>query len=332
GINVDPEKSTSVPDSTEGEMEYGEFQELRRGSIRWTGYVAPPSKVDIPHPNSPTSVKATKTFNRVRIVDHSGTSSANEFLQVEYEGAGAQSVWHRDFLLFSRQRPPYFAQLFGVNRSSLPSLVFHENLIPLSEALRKQENIVFTMIPYEDRPPVAIQMTLSAMILPTDSIRHDTVTSSISWNQNRLIEYLWIRMDHRMLCIGPSTSAADMDFLMPQISLLRSALECTQVLKCEANVEAKTTSLQKGFSSVISLSVPSMISPKSGSEREGDTGNHNLFLVDCGNVTIRLRWYNCREVNGKDGQEFKFRHKITTLWLQLLVESSCRKQIFNCFN
>ncbi|KAI3608456.1 hypothetical protein WG66_000903 [Moniliophthora roreri] len=148
-------------------------------------------------------------------------------------------------------RPPYFAQLFGVNRSSLPSLVFHENLIPLSEALKKQENIVFTMIPYEDRPPVAIQMTLSAMILPTDSIRHDTVTSSISWNQNRLIESLWIRVDHRMLCIGPSTSAADMDFLMPQISFLRSALD---------------------------LSVPSMISPKSGSEREGDVCIGPAFL------------------------------------------------------
>ncbi|KAK7051211.1 hypothetical protein VNI00_004711 [Paramarasmius palmivorus] len=266
--------------------EYNQFHDIPRGSIQWTGTIIGNATMAVSC--TPTlSVQARKILSRVRIVDPFGKSSDNEFLHVEYEGTDAFLLWKHDFVLFSQKRPPYFAQIFGINRSSRPALVFHEHLIPLSEALEEQRNVVFTITPYEALPvclaadlrliilmdpvqPVAVQMSLNALLLLDEGNSPGDQDEPTRWKANSLLDFLWVRAQDRLVCIGPSASAVDMDQLMPQIHLLREALECSEVAEYDGMANQTQMTSRQGFLSVISLVVPSILSPMFASKRDGN--------------------------------------------------------------
>ncbi|ESK85398.1 hypothetical protein Moror_5917 [Moniliophthora roreri MCA 2997] len=65
---------------------------------------------------------AQKTIYTVEIVDRQ-----SKFTAMIYEGEDAQDFWEKDFRLFSRTHDP---QLFGINQSAIPALIFHHELIP----------------------------------------------------------------------------------------------------------------------------------------------------------------------------------------------------------
>ncbi|ESK87962.1 hypothetical protein Moror_10876 [Moniliophthora roreri MCA 2997] len=56
----------------------------------------------------------------------------SKFTAVMYEGEDAQCVWEKEFEKFTRNRNPLVTQLFGINRSEIPMLIFHDELIPLA--------------------------------------------------------------------------------------------------------------------------------------------------------------------------------------------------------
>ncbi|KAI3604765.1 hypothetical protein WG66_008136 [Moniliophthora roreri] len=65
---------------------------------------------------------AQKTIYTVKIVDRQ-----SKFTAMIYEGEDAQDLWEKDFGQFSRTHNP---QLFGINQSAIPALIFHHELIP----------------------------------------------------------------------------------------------------------------------------------------------------------------------------------------------------------
>ncbi|ESK87834.1 hypothetical protein Moror_15327 [Moniliophthora roreri MCA 2997] len=54
----------------------------------------------------------------------------SKFTAVMYEGEDAECVWEKEFEKFSRTKNLLAAQLFGINRSEIPMLIFHDELIP----------------------------------------------------------------------------------------------------------------------------------------------------------------------------------------------------------
>ncbi|ESK82522.1 hypothetical protein Moror_14389 [Moniliophthora roreri MCA 2997] len=56
----------------------------------------------------------------------------SKFTAITYEGEGAQEAWEDDFKQFSHASRTDFFQLFGINRSDIPMLIFHHELIPVA--------------------------------------------------------------------------------------------------------------------------------------------------------------------------------------------------------
>ncbi|KAG7097631.1 hypothetical protein E1B28_004963 [Marasmius oreades] len=109
---------------------YDEFPEIRRGlirrlrdfhredlSMRWN-YKLERSDVEF---------RVEKTISTAEIY---GDSS--RFTVVAYKGQDAEKAWKKDFQRFSEVTDSTNMQLFGINRSSVPLLLFHGELVPLS--------------------------------------------------------------------------------------------------------------------------------------------------------------------------------------------------------
>ncbi|ESK84709.1 hypothetical protein Moror_621 [Moniliophthora roreri MCA 2997] len=73
-----------------------------------------------------TRCKAQRTIYTVEIVDRK-----TKFTAITYEGKDARRVWEKDFEQFSHTKNLSSFQLFGINQSSIPMLIFHNELIPL---------------------------------------------------------------------------------------------------------------------------------------------------------------------------------------------------------
>ncbi|KAI3618810.1 hypothetical protein WG66_009488, partial [Moniliophthora roreri] len=62
----------------------------------------------------------------------------SKFTAVMYEGKDAKWFWKNEFENFSRTRTPLVTQLFGINRSEIPTLIFHDELIPYANVFNKE--------------------------------------------------------------------------------------------------------------------------------------------------------------------------------------------------
>ncbi|EEB90833.1 hypothetical protein MPER_10911 [Moniliophthora perniciosa FA553] len=54
------------------------------------------------------------------------------FTAFMYEGKDADKLWEKDFRSYSRVKDPETFQLFGLNRSQVPMLIFHDEWTPLA--------------------------------------------------------------------------------------------------------------------------------------------------------------------------------------------------------
>ncbi|KAI3616884.1 hypothetical protein WG66_004176 [Moniliophthora roreri] len=61
----------------------------------------------------------------------------SKFTALMYEGEDAECVWEKEFEKFVRTRSPLVIQLFGINRSEIPMLIFHDELIPCANFFNK---------------------------------------------------------------------------------------------------------------------------------------------------------------------------------------------------
>ncbi|ESK81713.1 hypothetical protein Moror_15828 [Moniliophthora roreri MCA 2997] len=74
-----------------------------------------------------------KTICTVEIVHQQ-----SKYTTMIYEGEDAQKLWEEDFRHFSRNKKPGSFQLFGINQSAIPVLIFHYELIPCAHFFNEE--------------------------------------------------------------------------------------------------------------------------------------------------------------------------------------------------
>ncbi|KAI3615570.1 hypothetical protein WG66_011807 [Moniliophthora roreri] len=62
---------------------------------------------------------------------------------VSYHGEEALTAWRRDFKRYSQTRSPNMVQLFGINRSKIPSLIFYDEMIPFAQAGKDKKEMTW---------------------------------------------------------------------------------------------------------------------------------------------------------------------------------------------
>uniref|UniRef100_A0A0W0GBQ1 Uncharacterized protein n=1 Tax=Moniliophthora roreri TaxID=221103 RepID=A0A0W0GBQ1_MONRR len=62
----------------------------------------------------------------------------SKFTAIVYEGEDARKLWREDYRHFSRSKKPGTFQLFGINQSAIPALIFHHELIPCAHFFNKK--------------------------------------------------------------------------------------------------------------------------------------------------------------------------------------------------
>ncbi|KAG7097932.1 hypothetical protein E1B28_005243 [Marasmius oreades] len=109
---------------------YDEFPNIQRGRVRRIK--------DLDHKESygffNSRLQKYEEFRVERTISTAkihGDSSSSSFTVVSYKGQDAQKAWKKEFREFSEATNTTKMQLFGINRSSVPLLVFHGELVPL---------------------------------------------------------------------------------------------------------------------------------------------------------------------------------------------------------
>ncbi|KAK7032360.1 hypothetical protein VNI00_013108 [Paramarasmius palmivorus] len=130
---------TNVVSGAKERDEYEEFEYVKRGHIVTIKDVHSQELEDreLVSQGNGTRVSGRllrKTKRRICTVElHSDrlSSQTRKFTAFIYEDDDARSFWEDDFREFSRNRTTDSLQLFGVNRSEIPILIFHHELVPL---------------------------------------------------------------------------------------------------------------------------------------------------------------------------------------------------------
>ncbi|ESK89326.1 hypothetical protein Moror_16244 [Moniliophthora roreri MCA 2997] len=78
--------------------------------------------------------KARRTISTVKLLERQ-----SKFTAIMYEGSHAHSVWEQEFQRLTRSRKLGSFQLFGINKSEIPVLIFHHELLPLAHFNRRDD-------------------------------------------------------------------------------------------------------------------------------------------------------------------------------------------------
>uniref|UniRef100_A0A0W0FTN8 Uncharacterized protein n=1 Tax=Moniliophthora roreri TaxID=221103 RepID=A0A0W0FTN8_MONRR len=76
---------------------------------------------------------STRKICTIEIIDRQ-----SKYTAMIYEGKDAQDFLEKDFQLFSRNKKPGSFQLFGINQSAIPALIFHYELIPCAHFFNRK--------------------------------------------------------------------------------------------------------------------------------------------------------------------------------------------------
>ncbi|ESK83773.1 hypothetical protein Moror_11093 [Moniliophthora roreri MCA 2997] len=110
--------------------EHDEFQYVRRGDMIATKEIHSDelSEWDWELQNGELVGRSKLSTRRICTIEIVGRES--KYTAMIYEGEDAQDFLEKDFQLFSRNKKPGSCQLFGINQSAIPALIFHHELIP----------------------------------------------------------------------------------------------------------------------------------------------------------------------------------------------------------
>ncbi|KAI3606049.1 hypothetical protein WG66_003936 [Moniliophthora roreri] len=151
-----------IHDTTTGTSEgedYNEFQTIRRGDMYVVKKVVSNEVEDLVW--NKTQGGSKRTFLRgertIHTVEVQG-KAAVRFTAVSYGGQDAHKLWKKDFTACSRLQDHTAAQLFGINRSSIPSLIFYNGLSVLELWLDVSTGNLIT--PGHDQPDLNVSLPL----------------------------------------------------------------------------------------------------------------------------------------------------------------------------
>uniref|UniRef100_A0A0W0FR36 Uncharacterized protein n=1 Tax=Moniliophthora roreri TaxID=221103 RepID=A0A0W0FR36_MONRR len=171
-----------------------------------------------------TRRKAQRTIYTVEIVDRK-----TKFTAITYEGKDARHVWEEDFEQFSRTKNLGSVQLFGINQSSIPMLIFHDELIPLGHFYKFSFWSITPFIPpgkqqmEEFNTDGSIVVPLKAEMLK-DNISFQFFCKIGSSVDNSVLWCAWYSLEHTYLDdLFPGT-AEDLQSKNPDDSAWNSAM------------------------------------------------------------------------------------------------------------
>uniref|UniRef100_A0A0W0G4M6 Uncharacterized protein n=1 Tax=Moniliophthora roreri TaxID=221103 RepID=A0A0W0G4M6_MONRR len=64
------------------------------------------------------------------------------FTVISYHGKDAQKAWRQDFRDYSQNQNPYRFQIFGINRSQVPALIFYDEMIPFANVFKEESPLM----------------------------------------------------------------------------------------------------------------------------------------------------------------------------------------------
>ncbi|ESK88574.1 hypothetical protein Moror_3134 [Moniliophthora roreri MCA 2997] len=120
----------------EGCTEHNEFEYIKRGHIRNLKIIHSEENLKR-EPRQGEGTQEAVTGRCVHIVEIHGIKDSR-FTAITYHGKASRRKWERDFLIYSRNRCADSVQLFGFNCSTIPALIFYNELIPLANVYRKE--------------------------------------------------------------------------------------------------------------------------------------------------------------------------------------------------
>ncbi|ESK89794.1 hypothetical protein Moror_16807 [Moniliophthora roreri MCA 2997] len=80
------------------------------------------------------SVQGSSTVYHVRLFGN----EHQKFTAISYHGGHAKKFWKEDFAEYARPNDPVVFQLFGINRSKIPVLLFYDAWVPFGHFCRKE--------------------------------------------------------------------------------------------------------------------------------------------------------------------------------------------------
>ncbi|KAK7021734.1 hypothetical protein VNI00_017311 [Paramarasmius palmivorus] len=110
--------------------EYDEFERLKTGEIHLLEEIHCDDILVCGHWSWNCRCDAPRTVQR-KIYSVGLAKHQPKFTAIEYEGQEAREVWEKDFRRFSQNRSPNAWQLYGLNQSNVPFLIFHDELVPI---------------------------------------------------------------------------------------------------------------------------------------------------------------------------------------------------------
>ncbi|ESK83960.1 hypothetical protein Moror_7506, partial [Moniliophthora roreri MCA 2997] len=118
--------------------EHDEFQYVRRGDMIATREIHSDelSEWDWELQNGELVGRYKSSTRKICTIDIVDRQS--KYTAMIYEGKDAQDFLEKDFQLFSRNKKPGSFQLFGINQSAIPALIFHHELIPCAQFFNKK--------------------------------------------------------------------------------------------------------------------------------------------------------------------------------------------------
>ncbi|ESK87625.1 hypothetical protein Moror_1939 [Moniliophthora roreri MCA 2997] len=117
---------------------YDEFRYIISGDIYGVEEVVTRDIRDLWHfPNGPSSACQVKARRMIYSAKIHGKGNAN-FTVISYGGPDARAAWEKDFVDFSKSQKPDTIQLFGINQSEVPALIFYDKLIPVGNGFKEE--------------------------------------------------------------------------------------------------------------------------------------------------------------------------------------------------
>uniref|UniRef100_A0A0W0F603 Uncharacterized protein n=1 Tax=Moniliophthora roreri TaxID=221103 RepID=A0A0W0F603_MONRR len=131
-------KGTRGKGSSNGDSNYDQFHNLIRGDLRSIKEFDSVSQVVRKWREDGGTWKISYEARRtIQIHTSKVRREKGRFTVVSYYGEDAQKEWRRDFRKFSQNQSPFRLQLFGINRSQVPALIFYDEMIPFAHVYKR---------------------------------------------------------------------------------------------------------------------------------------------------------------------------------------------------
>uniref|UniRef100_A0A0W0EV26 Uncharacterized protein n=1 Tax=Moniliophthora roreri TaxID=221103 RepID=A0A0W0EV26_MONRR len=189
-----------------------------------------------------------------------------KFTAITYEGEDAQEAWENDFKQFSHASRTDLFQLFGINRSDIPMLIFHHELIPVAHFYTK-------------------------------TLWMNTYIRYLSRKRRCSEKDLWLNTSSGVICKGPTgprftawhfvTDTSAIQALPSSVDMLEEETSVTFFSKFGSNVDSSILECARWFRETTYLD---NLFPNTTEDHQHEDNNHPQLTID--HPYLKRLWRN----------------------------------------